>query len=150
MLLYINLIIQIGSASPTLLVDLPVFSALAFGKTNPAWQVKISCGKKIVIDQPVESAFTDHNGIPVVLEDMVEGLPFQDQRGDDRIQMPDFIFGKRSLPLPLKGGSCILPVQTEPCKTIFPACRNSGSGSRCRRREERKGGSIFAPCSQGR
>lgn len=42
-----------------------------------------------------ESAFTDHNGIPVVLEDMVEGLPFQDQRGDDRIQMPDFIFGKR-------------------------------------------------------
>lgn len=95
MLLYINLIIQIGSASPTLLVDLPVFSALAFGKTNPAWQVKISCGKKIVIDQSVESAFTDHNGIPVVLEDMVEGLPFQDQRGDDRIQMPDFIFGKR-------------------------------------------------------
>ena len=71
-------ILRIGPAIATLFVDLPVLPALAFGKTDSAGKVNVPCCKKIRVDQAVESTFTDHNGVPVVVEDMVEGLPFEE------------------------------------------------------------------------
>ena len=87
-------ILRVGPAIAALFIDLPVFPALPFGKPDSAGKVNVPGSKKIRVDQAVESTFTDHNGILVVLEDMVEGLPFEDERGDDGIQVPDFIFGQ--------------------------------------------------------
>ena len=87
-------IFWVGSAIAALFVNLSVFSTLPFGKPDSAGKVNVPGSKKTSVDQAVERTFTDHNGIPVALEDMVEGLSFEDERGDDGIQVPDFIFGQ--------------------------------------------------------
>ena len=100
------------------------FFCTCVGKTNPAWQVKISCGKKIVIDQPVERVLSlTIMESPWFWKIWLRDCPFR-IRGEMIESRCRISSSEREIPsLALKGGSCILPVQTEPCKTIFPACR---------------------------
>ena len=71
-------IFRISSAIAALFVDFSVFPTLAFGKADSARKVNVPCCKKIRVDQAVERTLTNHNGILVVLEDMVEGLSFEE------------------------------------------------------------------------
>lgn len=46
------------------------------------------------MSQAVEGALADHDGVPVVHIDMAEGLPFEDERGDQAVEVPDVLLGK--------------------------------------------------------
>ena len=52
------------------------FLFLAFGITDFLRKVNITCIKKIVVNETVKSAFTDHDRIPVVDTNMVKRLSF--------------------------------------------------------------------------
>ena len=81
----------------------PVHLVLLFGPApripDLSGQVYVPCPEEAVVRQAVEGALADHDGVPVVGNDMMEGLPFEDEGGDQAVEMPDVPFGKTdSLP----------------------------------------------------
>ena len=60
---------------------------LAWAQSDFARQVDITGRKKVVINISIKSLFTAHDGIRMILCDMVDGLTFAEKRRDHGIQM---------------------------------------------------------------
>ena len=74
------------------LVNLYMYGLPARAAAYFSGKVHIHCGNDARIDQTVDGAFADHDGIPVCHTDMMWRLFLPDERRDYLIKMPDLIF----------------------------------------------------------
>jgi len=64
-------------------------------ETDLSGKVDVPCGYKTGIDEAVNGAFANHEGVFVRHADMMRRLVLPDQRRDDLIKMADLLFGER-------------------------------------------------------
>lgn len=83
-------VIFVVAANPAGLIHFELLLLLTPAVPDFSGKVDISGSEYVVFDQAVEGAFTDHEGIPVVGTDMVEGLSLEDEGGNNLIQTLDF------------------------------------------------------------
>ena len=87
---------NIGAVFPACLVNLHVLFNLAGRKTHFSGEVDVPSGKEIVVNQPINGALADHDGVFVIDAYMVKGLPLPDERGKKVVKMGHFFFRKRN------------------------------------------------------
>ena len=88
----IKLVISIGTPQTATLIYFVYFLFLTAGITDFSWKINVFCIKKAIIYKTVHSTFTHHNRIRMVNTNMMQGLLLFQKRGNNAVQVDDFIF----------------------------------------------------------
>lgn len=83
--------IRIASSDAAGAVHLKRLIFLSGREADLSGKVDVSGRQKSAVDDPVGGTLTDHHGVPVIGADVMNGLSLPDQRGEELVEVFNFL-----------------------------------------------------------